>query len=58
MPIDCPIPDGEEPDSYVKKGVAMLTTLDDEWEELFGNWKMELNFKIFNIIDITVKKIK
>lgn len=30
MAIDCPIPDGEEPDTYVKKGVAMLTTLDDE----------------------------
>lgn len=30
MPIDCPIPDGDIPDKFVKKGVALLTTLDDE----------------------------
>lgn len=30
MPIDCPIPDGDTSDKFVKKGVALLTTLDDE----------------------------
>lgn len=30
MTIDCPIPQDKNEDYYIKRGVALLTTLDDE----------------------------